>query len=472
MSKTKHLKKPLMGAAFLATASTAKAGTGGGVTEGGKSQLGVNYLSLEEVPSENIKICVPEGMSKTAEDGNFHFMPDSLSVVIPPFETSTVKMTFVVSQMVSYEEDHVLILAYSQQKSPSPPIDTPRSLRKFELDLNTLEIVGLYNVPALNLEPQGQTRIGQANPSPRSKVEFDINFDTTSIPALMDAGVNEIYVQATLLRKSDYASGRFDNMILSEVDTIHFEKNDCPDDHIVFGEARESGKSLIGNRPPSYGRGKSGGGGVTEGGREVLGVNALHLEEALGQNAKICRPENVTSVGGFQFIPDNSMLVVDPFQSFFIEMNFWVSDVLPDDKDRVLVLGYSPKLSPSPQIPTPLSLNKFQLDLKSFEVLAIYNIPAQSLLAQDSTHIGTAVSKQTSKQVIKVNLDTSTLLQSMRKNEAVYVQAWLQPRSDVEETTKSGNRRNFYRTPRKGSYSMILSEVDTIRLVLEECPTE
>jgi len=293
MSKSKFIKKPLMSAAFLASASTAKASDGGGVTEGGKSQLGVNHLTLEEIPSENIKICVPEEMSKIAGNGEFHFMPDSVSVVIPPFETNTVKMSFVVSQMVSHEEDHVLILVYSQQKSPSPQIATPLSRKKFELDLNTLEVVGVYNIPALNVEAQNPTRVGLSNPTPRSKVEFDLNLNTSSISTLMSAGVNDIYLQAALLRQSDYASGIFENMILSEVDTLHFEANECPEDHIVFGAENESGgKSLVGIE--NHGK-SDGSGGSTEGSRLVLGVNALRLEAALGRNATICSPENVSS---------------------------------------------------------------------------------------------------------------------------------------------------------------------------------
>jgi hypothetical protein len=446
MSKSKFIKKPLISAAFLVSASTAKASDGGGVTEGGKSQLGVNHLTLEEIPSENIKICVPEEMSKIAGNGEFHFMPDSVSVVIPPFETNTVKMSFVVSQMVSHEEDHVLILVYSQQKSPSPQIPTPLSRQKFELDLNTLEVVGLYDIPALNLQAQNPTIIGFTNPVPRSKVEFDLNLNTSSISTLMNAGVNEIYLQAALLRQSDYASGIFENMILSEVDTLHFEENECPEDHIVFGAENEGGKSLVGE--------SHGFGGSTEGSRPVLGVNALRLEAALGRNATICSPENVSSVGDIHFIPDNSALVVDPISYTTIELNFWVSDVLPDDKDRILVLAYSPKITDKPQIPTPFSLNKFWLELSTLEIIAVYNIPTQELLTQEKTRLGFASSQQISKQVIKIKLDTTNLANMVKEKEMIYVQAWLMSKSDFE----------------LGAFdTMILSEVDTIRLVAE-CP--
>ncbi len=441
-------KKKFLGAALLATTSTVKAaGTGQGVSEGGKSQLGVNHLTLEELPSENIKICLPEGMSKTAENGNFHFMPNSISVVIPPFESNTVKLGFVVSHMISHQDDHVLILIYSQKKTLEPQILTPKSLNKLGLDLDSMKIVGLYNIPALNMEPQAKTPIGLANPAPRSKIEFDVNLDTASIPNIMSDGVNEIYLQAALLKKSDFTSGTFDMMILSEVDTIRFEQNECPEGHIVFGAESESGgKSLIGNTSGYVG---------TEGSRQVLGVNALRLEEALGRNATICQSENVSSFGDIHFIPDNSTLVVDPFANATIKLNFWVSDILPDDIDRVLVLGYSSKRADKPQIDTPLSLNKFELDMGTLEILAVYNIPVQPLLVQEATRIGFASSKQTSKQVIKINLDTGRLHALIRAgNSEVYVQAWLVSRSDYES-------EEFFK------YA-ILSEVDTIHLT-EAC---
>jgi hypothetical protein len=195
---------------------------------------------------------------------------------------------------------------------------------------------------------------------------------------------------------------------------------------------------------------------MTEGSRPVLGVNALRLEEALGRNITICSPENVMSVGDIHFIPDNSTFVVDPFSDTTIELNFWVSDVLPDDIDRVLVLGSSHKRALSPQLPTPSSLNKFELDLRGLEILAVYNIPAQPLLAQEPTRIGFASSQQTSKQVIKVKIDTSIIPVMIHNKEIIYVQAWLMPRSDFE---KSGGLWD----------TMILSEVDTIRFAMLRC---
>jgi len=227
MSQFKH-KKALMGAALLATAPAAVKASGGGSTEGSKSQRGVNHLTLEEAPLENITICVP-GKSATGMTGDFRFLPDKVAVVIAPFDGNYVKMTFVVSHMIASNKKRKLILAYSPQLSPSPQIPTPKSLNKLELDLSAAEIVGIYNVSDFGMEEQKPTRIGAANPAPRVKWEFDINLANSDVPVMMNDGKDTIYVQAALLDRDDWESGKFDNMILSEVDTIQFVPNECPD---------------------------------------------------------------------------------------------------------------------------------------------------------------------------------------------------------------------------------------------------
>ena len=224
-------KKNLMGAAALLAAPTVKAAdpcfSGQGVAAGCKSQRGTNHLTLEEAPLENIILCVP-GKSATGLTGDFRFLPDKLAVVIPPFDKNFVKMTFVVSHMTSSDDERVLFLVYSPKTSPSPPIDTPRSLEKLQLDLSAMEIVGFYQVPPFGMEPQTSTRIGVGNPAARVKWEFDINLDTSVIPTMMNSGESIIYVQAALMKRSDYDAGKFGEMILSEMDTIEFVPNECP----------------------------------------------------------------------------------------------------------------------------------------------------------------------------------------------------------------------------------------------------
>ena len=222
-------KKKLLGAALLATAPIVKAaGTGQGVSEGGKLQRGVNHLTLEEAPLDKITLCVGKDSMMGGLTSDFRFMNDNVAVVINPFETNFVQMTFVVSHASASDDERVLFLVYSTQTSPSPQIPTPRSLNKLQLDLTFIEIVGQYDVPSFGMEVQAPTRIGAGNPAARVKWEFDINLDTSVIPGMMNNGEDTIYVQAALLRRSDFDAGEFSNMILSEMDTIQFVEQKCP----------------------------------------------------------------------------------------------------------------------------------------------------------------------------------------------------------------------------------------------------
>lgn len=227
MSNFKFNKKALMGAALLATAPTVKAdGTERSSAEESKSQRGITHLTLDEAPLENITVCVP-GKSMTAITGNFRYLPDKLAVVLNPFETDSVKMTFVVSHMTAMAYDRMLFLTYSQQLSAFPQIPTPKSINKLGLDLESLEIIGIYEVSSFGMTAQPGTRIWADNPAPRIKWEFDVKLNTLEILSMMNKGNDTIYVQAALMKKSDFEAEKWDSMILSEVDTIQFVPK-CP----------------------------------------------------------------------------------------------------------------------------------------------------------------------------------------------------------------------------------------------------
>ncbi len=232
MSHFKINKKALIGAALLATAPTVKAdGTVRSSTEGSKSKRGINHLTLEEAPLENITVCVP-GKSMAGLTGDFRYLPDKLAVVHNPREANYVKMTFIVSHMNAVDYDRTLFLAYSQNLSPFPQIPTPKSINKFELDLESVEIVGVYDVSSFGMKAQPETRI-LVKPTPRIKYEFDVNLDILETLRMMNSGNDTIYVQAALIKKSDYEAGIWNSMILSEVDTIHFVEDKCPESMVM-----------------------------------------------------------------------------------------------------------------------------------------------------------------------------------------------------------------------------------------------
>jgi len=232
MSKFKfgNLKKSLLGATLLKSAPVLMG------KEGGKDQLGVNYLVLEETPGRNTTICMPkETENVSTSELVSQWIPSDLMVVVNPFERAYTEIVFSVRDMVADDEDHILLLAYSQKLTPSPDIATPRSKNKFQLDINTLEVLGMYDIPAQSLFPQPSTRIGSANVLPRSIVSFSVNLDTLALSIMMEKR-ESIYLQAALLLRSEFDAERFENMILSEVDTISFVR-ECPEDRQEFVES-------------------------------------------------------------------------------------------------------------------------------------------------------------------------------------------------------------------------------------------
>jgi hypothetical protein len=202
------------------------------------------------------------------------------------------------------------------------------------------------------------------------------------------------------------------------------------------------------------------GGSGEEGGKSQLGVNHLILEETPGHGAIICTPKEAetTTKTGSQLMPSDLIVAVDPFETKYFEIVFNVREMLVNEKDRVLLLLYSQELTQSPQIPTPKSINKFQLDLARCEVLGLYDIPAQSMFATNATRIGQANPASRSIVSLSVNLDTNILPVYMKKSgKSIYLQAALLSRSDLD----AGNFE-----------TMILSEVDVISFVEMECPED
>jgi hypothetical protein len=229
----KFISRTIAGAAILATAPVLGKDTGGGCTGGQglstgcKDQPGVNHLILEELPGANSRICADTADAGTKTGTSM--LPNNLTVAVDPFRDAYIQLTFSVSDIVANRQDKVLFLVYSPQTSPTPQIPTPSSKNKLQLDMSALEILAVYNVPALPLLPQMSTRVGAANPAPTSKVSFKVNLDTATLPVMMRGGENIIYLQAALLNKDKYDIGDYSAMIMSEMDTITFAE-ECPPD--------------------------------------------------------------------------------------------------------------------------------------------------------------------------------------------------------------------------------------------------
>lgn len=245
-----NLGRASVAAATLLTSATVKASDGFGVTEGSRKQLGVNALTLNQIPLENTAVCVNES-SRASKTGNLEDLPNEVTVVIPPFENTVAKVRFLISEVHPDGRDRTLLLVYSKRSLPSPEIPTPLSMNKLRLDLAYLGVLGEYLIPATQLVSSKETDIGLANPSPRINFGIDISLDTAKIANLFaSSGLPEgaIYMQAVLLPADEWAQGKLDNLILSEMDTVYFAKDKCLEGQVTFSGAKSGDVSLESNK--------------------------------------------------------------------------------------------------------------------------------------------------------------------------------------------------------------------------------
>jgi hypothetical protein len=207
-------------------------------------RIGLDALTLEEVPTQTVTVCA-HARHPENEDKFSGMMSNTLSIAVDSSKRRQVKMSFVISEMRDTTEDRVLYLVYSTRKSPSPQILTTDLGPGLGIDIFEMEPLGIYHVSARLENPQPVTRVGQALPFSTSKMTVDVNFDTSKIDDLIRNGKETIYVQAALIRASDLEAGLFENMILSEMDTLTFVPNECPADTVESYEADEYGTITI-----------------------------------------------------------------------------------------------------------------------------------------------------------------------------------------------------------------------------------
>jgi hypothetical protein len=203
-------------------------------------RLGVDYLTLDELPTQNVTVCVPP--RQPATDKFTGLIADTLWIAVDSSQAKTVKMSFMVSKMTATDEDRVLFLVYSPSTSPSPQILTTERGPALGVNITEYEILGFYLIPALSTKPQTPTKLGLADPTPTTKVTVNINFDQTKIDEMIRLGKETIYVQAALIRMTDLRAGLYENMILSEMDALIFVANDCPAGVVEAYQADELGK--------------------------------------------------------------------------------------------------------------------------------------------------------------------------------------------------------------------------------------
>lgn len=235
LSNSKTLKTTVLSVTALAASSAW--GKSGGFGDTGP-RLGVDFLTLEELPIQNATLCLPAN-DATKQFGGLS--ADNPSIVVDSSTGKTVKVSFIVSEMTATDEDRLLFLVYSPRTTPSPQMLTTEDGPELGVEMSELQILGFYHVPALGVAVQDPTKVGRADPFPTNKMTVNVNFDQGKIDEMIRLGKETIYIQAALIRTTDYQAGLLENMILSEMDSLTFVPNECPAGTVDSYEADDEG---------------------------------------------------------------------------------------------------------------------------------------------------------------------------------------------------------------------------------------
>jgi len=159
--------------------------------------------------------------------GTCHVDGEGSILAVSPVE-GDVSLTVTVREIFAQDKDHVLLLLYSPQISPSPQISTPNSQNKLALDLSGMGIIAIYNIPAQKMLFQSPTDLGVVNSTPHTAITFRVNLDQGVLPTLIEND-EPVHFQAALMPKADFYSDKYDTTILSELDSLKFVEQECPE---------------------------------------------------------------------------------------------------------------------------------------------------------------------------------------------------------------------------------------------------
>jgi len=240
----KTLKASALSITALA-ASSVWGKTPSGTTPG--KGLGIDYLALDEVPTKHVTVCES---SKNKDKEFTGLFSDQLWIAVDSSDRKTHRLSFVVSEMVATDEDRILFLVYSPRTSPSPYYPTTEYGPELGLEMTEYEVLGMYNIPALLRGQSPENKVGLAVSTPTSKMTVHFNFDASKIDNMIRNSKETIHVQAALIRVSDLEAEKFENMILSEVDTLTFVANECPSETAYSYKADVSG-NITATKSPS-----------------------------------------------------------------------------------------------------------------------------------------------------------------------------------------------------------------------------
>lgn len=187
----------------------------GGKNFGPQSKFRIESITVDKLYKRYITSCaVPKVKQKSPRSRSI------LSLAFQPNRRQVIKLLFEMSNISASKDEHVLLLLYSRCLSKKPKIKTPLSKNKLALDVNDIEILGTYNIPA---DPQAQSS------SSATEMTIEVDLELAKLVPQVNAGNDTFYFQTALMKKTDFERKHYGVARLSPLEAIHVTKKTCPE---------------------------------------------------------------------------------------------------------------------------------------------------------------------------------------------------------------------------------------------------
>lgn len=184
------------------------------------SQFSAAAICLDELQTDNTQICT------TISTKNKCTMPNELTLAINS-KLPASKIKFAISQIPADGKDYKLFLLVERTDLLTSllKLKKPETINTFEDHLWKLKkiLITKLDIPATRLLPNARTRIAVTPAIANLTKIVSFDFDTATL-----LKQNKLSIQAALITATDFKAAKWDKMKFSEIDTLQFLTESCP----------------------------------------------------------------------------------------------------------------------------------------------------------------------------------------------------------------------------------------------------
>ncbi len=139
------------------------------------------------------------------------------SLAFEPDKKRVVTLQFTMTKVPATKDKQVLVLLSSRCLTRKPSIKLKKTGHKLALDFKDIKQLGVFDVPPQSVK------------STETSATFSVPLNTEILAKQVEAGNETFYFQVGLLKKADFNTHHYSDMILSPLEAVHFTPKTCPD---------------------------------------------------------------------------------------------------------------------------------------------------------------------------------------------------------------------------------------------------